>query len=104
MEIERFETAVSNCPVISYQTLDVCVPVCVKPFAKIGLTKTNCFGEASIISGDRFCDGIPNGECNFIVNQKICVEVPVVFGATTRAGDVHVKCSVSSLNKVGDSK
>ena len=100
IEKNRFENNGSSCPVISYQTLDVCVPVSVKPFARIGFTKTTCCGDATITSGNISCKGIQNGECNFIVNQKICVEVPIEFGVETNAGDTHVQCEQLSIDDI----
>ena len=105
--MNNLECSSGSCPVVSYQTLDVCVPVSVKPFAKIGLTKTTCHGDSTTTSGSKICRGTPNGECCFIVSQKICIEVPVEFGSITRAGDIHVLCErkpCDCLDTLGNKK
>jgi len=90
----------ASCPAIGRQQVDVCVPVSVKPFANIGIIKTLCCGEAIISPGTNICGGIPNGECKFTISQKICVEVPVDFGAETTTGETHVLCEAVSTSDI----
>jgi hypothetical protein len=81
-----------TCPAVGYQTLSVCVPVMVEPFAKAGATVTKCCGEPVINDCDSMCKGKKKGVCSFTVTQDICVEVPIHFGATTTVGDTYVEC------------
>jgi hypothetical protein len=82
----------NNCESTVYQRATVCVPVSVRPFVRTGPTVTHCCGEPIITPIDEPCDGVPNRACAFIITQRICVEVPVFFGANTRAGAPFVEC------------
>ena len=82
----------STCPVTTYRTVDVCLPVSIKPSATVGTIITRCCGDAIIVSGSNVCEGIPNATCDFTITQKVCIEVPVVFAANSIVGDAHVLC------------
>ena len=84
------------CPVTAFQTVDVCLPVSVKPQATVGRIVTKCCGEAIIKEGTEICEGTPHGECNFTITQKICIEVPVEFVADVDVGEAGVLCHASS--------
>jgi hypothetical protein len=85
------------CPAVGYQSVSVCVPVSVKPFAKAGPTVTTCCGEPVVKQGsNNSCKGTKNGTCTLTITQDICVKVPVVFGATTEVGDTYVECKGTS--------
>lgn len=79
-----------QCSVTASQMVNVCVPVTIKPYAIAGRSNTICCGPASV--SDTACTGTPNGTCTFYVAQQICVEVPVIFGATSTTGDTFVDC------------
>lgn len=81
-----------TCPAVGYQSLSVCVPVTVTPFARTDATITKCCGDAIITPGDTVCEGTKNGKCTFAVTQVLCVEVPVEFGAASQTGDTYVNC------------
>lgn len=80
------------CPAIGFQSVNVCVPVEVTPFAKAGNVKVSCFGEPVISKDCKKCKGEKNGSCSFTISQTLCVEVPVCFGANTWIGDTFVCC------------
>ena len=82
-----------GCTATGEQMADVCLPVEVKPFANVGTISTRCCGPARITSGTDTCEGTPDGNCNFTISQRICVEVPVEFGAEVTPGEVHVGCT-----------
>ena len=86
----------TTCPAVGYHSFSICAPVEVRPFAEAGETITKCCGAATITPGDYSCPGEVNGSCFFTISQKICVEVPIVFGATTIVGDAAVECLQSS--------
>ena len=90
---EQFETLQDQtCPAIGYQSVGVCVPVTVTPFANTGKTVTKCCGNAVVKSGTTPCPGIKNGLCSFTIGQNVCVAIPVNFGATAVVGDTYVDC------------
>lgn len=82
-----------TCPAVGYQPATICVPVTVEPFAKAGITRTKCCGDALVIPGRQGCTGIKNGVCTFTVSQNICVAVPVEFGVCVSGEQTQVHCS-----------
>ncbi len=101
--MENFELTSSTsqlCPAVGYQSVGVCVPVSVMPFAQAGKTTTNCVGKPVVCAGEKCCKGKKNGTCSFTISQKIVVEVPVQFGATTAVGDAFVDC-IGAYDKDG---
>jgi len=86
-------TAAAACDRVSQQIVNVCLPVSVQPFATVGDIVTRCCGPATIIPGGEVCPGIPNGHCDFTITQRVCVEVPVEFGATVIPGEASVLCT-----------
>ncbi|MCL2462295.1 MAG: hypothetical protein FWF44_06475 [Defluviitaleaceae bacterium] len=81
-----------TCPAIGYQSLSICAPVKVEPFAKPGATTTKCCGKPIVKPGIELCPGEKKGACYFTITQKLCVEVPVEFGAVATVGDPSVDC------------
>lgn len=79
------------CETVTYQTANVCVPVTVTPVAIPGPTRTICCGGPIVTPGAREC---PAGaqSCFFTVTQRICVEIPIEFGARTDLGRPRVAC------------
>lgn len=82
-----------TCPAVGYQSVSVCVPVTVTPYAQTGTTHTNCCGIPVVTSGKNTCAGTKNGACVFTISQDLCVAVPVSFGATAQVGDTYVNCN-----------
>lgn len=80
------------CPVLGFQDVLVGVPVEIKPFAQVGEVKTECMGKPVIKRGSIECEGKPRKTCKFVINQKIRVEVPVIFGAKTEVGEASIDC------------
>lgn len=85
-----------TCPAVGYQSMSVCVPVTVTPYAKPLGTSTTCCGDPVVTGGDKPCAGKKGGSCTFTITQKICVAVPVEFGATALPGDTYVDCLEAS--------
>jgi len=77
--------------------LELCLPVTISPFARTNGPSVRCCGPAILGNIDQ-CRGTPNGTCDFNIIQRICVEVPVEFGADTEVGEVHVDCGEPSPN------
>ena len=59
------EPIAETCPATGFQSLSVCAPVTVTPFAKSGVTKTKCCGDPVVRPGQETCPGIKNGSCHF---------------------------------------
>lgn len=91
---DQFESNKENkeCSAIGYQTVDVCVPVTVKPFGSAGNIKTHCEGKPVVVEHCGHCPGTPGGTCQFTISQKLRVEVPVIFGARAEVGEAFVDC------------
>lgn len=85
-----------TCPAVGYQSVSVCAPVTVAPFAKPGQTVTTCCGNPVVQPGNKPCGGVKNGVCAFTITQTLCIKVPVVFGANTDVGDPFVDCKGAS--------
>lgn len=96
MTNEIINPATETCPATGYQTMSVCVPVTVTPFAETGATKTKCCGDSVITPGIDTCMGIKNGTCSFTISQDLCIAVPVAFGAVASVGDTYVNCTYAS--------
>lgn len=90
----------TTCPAVGYQTANVCVPVTITPFASKSATSTKCCGDPVVKEGTAVCGGVKNGSCTFTVSQKICVAVPVEFGATAVVGDPYVDCMEASSGNI----
>jgi len=85
--------AVVTCSSVAHRDVELCVPVSVRPFANTGNTIVRCCGLPIIGQLPDGCRGVPGGTCNFNITQRICVEVPVQFGAETTTGETFVLCA-----------
>ena len=81
-----------KCETTAEQLVNVCLPVEVKPTAKVGKISTICCGPARVTSGIKPFNGESNENCDFTICKKICVKVPVEFGATVKPGEPHTQC------------
>ena len=79
------------CETFTYQTATVCAPVVVTPVVIPGTTRTICCGAPIVTPGERGC---PSGStnCYFTVSQRVCIEVPITFGATAAVGESRITC------------
>ena len=83
------------CSVVGRQSIGLSVPVSVHPFANIGKITTKCCDEAIVIANDTE-EETSIKECNFTIKQKICIEVPVEFGAKVDTGETFISCGLPS--------
>ena len=83
---------VDACPTTARQEVDVCVPITITPYATVGDAMITCCGDPVITGGTAACSGIPGGSCSFTVSQRVCVSIPVQFGASTASGSYAVRC------------
>ncbi len=81
-----------GCTETCYKDINVSIPVTIKPFGKIGNVKTKCL-EGSIIckNNSHHCPDTEDS-CKYVITQKICVEIPVVFGASVEAEEAFIDC------------
>lgn len=84
--------ACASCQSTFYQTETVSVPVAVKPYAVPGETSAVCCGDPTIARGKISCHGDPSEICYFTVSQKLCIEIPITFGAEVRTGEAVTQC------------
>ncbi len=80
-----------NCDHVFYQTDLVSVPVKVVPFAKPGTSTVACCGSPVITAGDT-CLGEAGGICEFTITQKLCVKLPLCFGARVSVDQAKIQC------------
>jgi|GEM_PF-3008995 len=74
------------CPVLEKQELCIGVPISIRGFAEVGEVKTIC-GEHEVICGTNDFQGHHDAVDEFVVKQKITVEIPLTFGAKTQIGE-----------------
>ena len=79
------------CNNVFYQTDLVSVPVKVVPYAKAGPCTTVCCGSPVVTTGDA-CLGEVGQMCEFTITQKICVKLPLHFGASVTIDKTKIQC------------
>lgn len=84
-----------NCDHVFYQTDLISVPVKVVPFAKAGPSTVACCGTPVITAGST-CIGEADKVCEFTITQKICVRLPLCFGAKVAVDKARVQCGGTS--------
>lgn len=78
------------CESTFFQNETVCVPVTVTPFATPGMIKANCCGRPMVNPDDK-CPGNQKS-CSFTIKQRLCIEIPITFGAVVETGEAVVQC------------
>lgn len=78
------------CETTFFQNETVCVPVTVTPFATPGMAKANCCGKPMVNPGNQ-CQGNQTS-CSFTIKQRLCIEIPISFGAVIETGKAVVQC------------
>ena len=90
------------CNVTGERLLDIALPVRVRPFATVGDVVSRCCGTATIVPEYQdFPPDEPN--CDFTIHQRVCVQVPVEFGAAVEPGRVHSECTGESCEECEES-
>lgn len=91
-EISQQDSACHHtCPAVAYQEVTVSVPVTVHPFANHDEITVTCCDEPTIKPIHK-CHGTEGGNCRFVINQKLCVAIPIEFGANACVGDPGITC------------
>lgn len=81
----------TGCESVFYQIETVCVPVSIRPYATPGEAIATCCGDPIVESGSTTCPGT-TGSCYFTVTQRLCIEIPIAFGADIETGSATVQC------------
>jgi hypothetical protein len=82
----------NTCPAMFYQNASISVPVTIIPYAKAGTTATYCCGDSRkcpCTCAESCCH---NNNCSFTVTQKICIAIPIEFGADIIVGSPNIDC------------
>lgn len=77
-----------DCSTKVYQTMEVCVPVTITPYATVGKVKIKCCGEA-VVSTTPCPTGGPKS-FTFYVRRTICAITPVSFSTKGHPGAASV--------------
>ena len=91
------------CSTVTSRSMEVCLPVSVKPFAKPGKGAVKCCGKHNIENG-LICAKDAALNCDFTVKQKICVELPIEFGAAVTHDEPNVECGKTDSGNTGCEK
>lgn len=75
-----------GCMTMSYQNTTMSVPVVITPTVRMGETTTTCCGEATVTPGTT------PGVCGFTLTRRLCVAVPIYFGAEAAIGSASLEC------------
>lgn len=78
------------CETTFFQNETVCVPVTVTPFAMPGEATATCCGTP-VVTPDGQCQG-SRKSCSFTIRQRLCIEIPISFGAEIETGEAVVQC------------
>lgn len=84
------------CETTFFQNETVCVPVTVTPFATPGMAMANCCGRP-VVNSEEDCPG-NRKSCSFVIKQRLCIEIPITFGAVVETGEAVVQCGEVSEN------
>jgi hypothetical protein len=83
----------STCPVVAFQTATVSAPITVMPFANAGTAITYCCEDPVITPVPSTRCETSNGGCRYVLTQKICITVPIEFGAAASVGMPSIRCN-----------
>ena len=83
-----------DCKSVIEKFLTICLPVSTTPIVRVGKIKTECCGNPIVSSKkyEKCCGEMKNGSCDFTVIQKMKVEIPIDFTASTKIDDLYVDC------------
>ena len=77
----------SSCSATGYQYADISIPIEICPDISIGQIETECCGAPTIVCCEYNCC-----YCEVILNQKICIKIPVKYNVTAIAGESCICC------------
>jgi len=88
----------TKCITITNQCIEVATPIRLEAITNIKKLKVEC-GEPKICSSPmgNYCTGKNN--CEFVVKQKLFVEIPIMYHVKTDVGENRVECNFSKQKK-----
>ena len=81
------------CPTTVNETVCISCAVTIRPDVTVGDIHTFCVDGPFIGT----CPGVPVDHCSFVVSQRICVQVPVLFHASAEAVPTGIVCGSPSI-------
>lgn len=89
-----------TCPAEAFIRADVCAPVDITPFVNPGETTTFCCGspDIDIVTPETPVTCIGTSSIRIIINQEICVRVPVEIGVTPDVQDALISNAILEEN------
>lgn len=78
------------CKNVVHENVSIAAKITIEPIVDIGPISTECLSKPEIVPYDGKYS--QDGKCSFIVRQRICVEVPITFGASTTADPLGIAC------------
>lgn len=85
------QTAQGVCKNVVHEDVSISAQVVIDPIVDIGPISTHCMSRPEIVPCSGKC--APSGNCSFVVRQRLCVEVPIAFGASTTADPLGIVCN-----------
>lgn len=80
---------VGGCSKVGMQCVDVAQPLTLIPTANVGTAVVTCQGSPRVRC-ETAADG---GTCTVTVTQRVCVTVPIRFGATVEHDEPTIACA-----------
>jgi len=79
-----------GCPAEACQEAKVTVPFTFRAFAKVGNVGIKCKGEPIVTYNSDEAPGEHDAVSKFTISERICLHIPVVFGAEAEVGKDRV--------------
>lgn len=84
-----------NCEKVVHQKAKINLPVSIEPYVISGKIKTKCCGVPTVTI-DPYCDC--KDCCHYLITQKICIDIPLKFGAITETKDSFIECEEAYID------
>ena len=85
---EKF-TLQGGCPAEVIERAKVAVPITVRAFSDVDDVELCCDGKPIVIKNSHITPGCPGAVSKFTVAQKMCIKIPIMFGADCDVGEGH---------------
>jgi hypothetical protein len=91
---EKEKDSIITCEKTVHQKTKVSLPISVEPFVIPGRVRARCCGTAKVTI-EPFNECKEN--CNYVITQEICIEIPLKFGVSTEIKDSFIECEAPSI-------
>ena len=82
---ENEEETIITCEKTVHQKAKVALPISIEPFVVAGRIKARCCGNPKVSIDCK-------DNCNFVITQEICIDIPLKFGVLTDIKDEIIDC------------